>query len=201
MPKKWLKSKDVGAYDLVADLVKANRVDHTPYAIQALKRLLPYKIRAEAKAAKPVMPKTTQKKESIAMRNADAAFSEYIRTRDTTPAGETRVGNCVTCGKPKEYSGLQCGHWIRRGCMAARYLTTNAHAQCAYCNDPRFGHGEEAKHEKRVAELHGSQTVDYLKSLEAKAKDGNDVRYTEKDFKAIEKKFEQMTQTLLRAGR
>ncbi len=204
MSKKLLKHLDVGAYDLVADLVKAYKVEHTPYAQKALKRLLPYKLRAEAKAGRPKKVKSNQQRESLAMRKADEAFSDYIRTRDTSPAGETRIGNCVTCGKVKEFGGprgLQCGHWIRRGVMAARYLTINAHAQCQYCNHPSYGAGEEEKHAARVYELHGKEAVDQLLALKEAAEKGNDIRYTEKDFKEIQKRFENETQKLLRVGR
>jgi hypothetical protein len=71
------------------------------------------------------------------VREADAAFSKYIRERDKNKP-------CICCGMPLERKtdvGGHCdaGHWISRKHMATRYDEANVHAQRKYCNRYRGG--------------------------------------------------------------
>ena len=61
-----------------------------------------------------------------AVRAADKAFSDYIRTRDGW--------RCVVCGRTRETASIQCGHLFSRTSYSTRWSETNAVAQCAACN-------------------------------------------------------------------
>ena len=90
-----------------------------------------------------------------ALEKADTAFALFIRKRDTRPLGESRVGNCVTCGRLLDYASLQCGHWIVRSKWGTRFRSSNSHAQCKACNNPAQGNGRVNDHENAIMRLHG----------------------------------------------
>jgi hypothetical protein len=125
--------------------------------------------RAEAKVTgEKVKPRFAHKKATGALAKADAAFSKYIRTRDTTLADDgNRYGACVTYGKFLSMDQLQCGHFIPRGKFGTRFNVENAHAQCPRCNDKRFGNGEIVKHAAAIRLRHGNDAVERLEKQAA----------------------------------
>jgi hypothetical protein len=101
-------------------------------------------------------------------KKTDAAFSLYIRLRDTTGPWEDRSlrrGYCVTCKKLKEWKSLQCGHWQKRELWGTRWFPFNSHGQCRHCNSKEHGNGEVAKHEQAIIDLHGIAVRDRILDL------------------------------------
>ena len=96
---------------------------------------------------------------------ADAAFSKYIRKRDTKiyEGAQTRAGRCVTCKEAHFYEALQCGHWISRRKWGTRWHEMNAHAQCAGCN--KWGGGRPQEHEYFISVTHGQGYPDHLRAV------------------------------------
>jgi hypothetical protein len=74
------------------------------------------------------------------VKKADAAFSKYIRLRDSDENG---YAACCTCGKVLPWKEMQCGHWIKRGHQSVRFDERNAAAQDAGCNLYRSGAMDE----------------------------------------------------------
>jgi len=83
----------------------------------------------------------------------DLLFSEYIRTRDADKG-------CVTCGG---YGTKDCGHFISRRFLYARWDERNAHGQCLKCN--RFLHGEQYRHGLAIDRMYGEGTAELLEKL------------------------------------
>lgn len=67
----------------------------------------------------------------------DRVFSAYIRLRDVMPNG---MGRCISCGKIKPYSELDCGHFFSRVNMATRFDEDNCNAECRGCNRASADH-------------------------------------------------------------
>lgn len=65
------------------------------------------------------------------VRKLDDIFSRYIRLRDAMPSGYVR---CISCGRIKKFSDMDCGHYHSRRHMATRWDEDNCNAQCRYCN-------------------------------------------------------------------
>lgn len=65
------------------------------------------------------------------VRKLDDIFSRYIRLRDAMPSGYVR---CISCGRIKKFSEVDCGHYHSRRHMATRWDEDNCNAQCRYCN-------------------------------------------------------------------
>ena len=65
------------------------------------------------------------------VRKLDDIFSRYIRLRDAMPSGYVR---CISCGRIKKFSDVDCGHYHSRRHMATRWDEDNCNAQCRYCN-------------------------------------------------------------------
>ena len=61
----------------------------------------------------------------------DKIFSVFIRMREADKNGMTK---CYTCGVPKHWKELQCGHFCPRQYLSLRYDETNCHVQCYACN-------------------------------------------------------------------
>lgn len=68
---------------------------------------------------------------SALKKKLDNVFSLYIRYRD--------MGKCYTCGKQREPSEMQAGHYVSRACLALRYDEVNVHCQCYACNCMKHG--------------------------------------------------------------
>lgn len=92
---------------------------------------------------------------------ADKWFSKFIRLRD---ADENGYCTCITCGNVRHWKNLDCGHFIKRQHMAARFNEKNCAAQCKGCN--AFEQGKSAEHEKYIIDTYGKDARDILKACE-----------------------------------
>lgn len=72
-------------------------------------------------------------KKSVAslIKEADEAFSEYVRRRDADQGGYI---TCVSCEARVPWRQADCCHYIDRGQMVTRYNEMNAAAGCRECN-------------------------------------------------------------------
>lgn len=61
----------------------------------------------------------------------DRVFALYIRLRDIMPSG---YGKCISCGKIKHFTDLDCGHFWGRAHMGTRFDEDNCSAECSHCN-------------------------------------------------------------------
>lgn len=84
-------------------------------------------------------------------------FSLYTRFRDTDNNG---IGRCFTCGAPKHYKDLDCGHGVGRQHKNTKYNEKNNHSQCGACN--RFNEGKKDVYSKEVDKRYGEGTWDKL---------------------------------------
>jgi len=69
-------------------------------------------------------------KRSTLIKNLDAVFSKYIRTKYSNN-GKVE---CVTCGRQYEIAKIQNGHFISRKHYATRWDEENVAPQCYGCN-------------------------------------------------------------------
>lgn len=137
-----------------------------------------------------------------ARQQADDAFAEFIRVRDTRlmPNG-TRMGKCCTCEKydtVRGIYGIQCGHWIPRGdasggSWGTRYDERNSNGQCYRDNSKEFGNGEREKHEAFIAAKYGADVPDILRT---KAK-FFPKKPSEQKFREIAEEFKKKTAELI----
>ena len=65
------------------------------------------------------------------IKKLDKVFAYYIRLRDIMPNG---MGKCISCGKIKPYSEIDCGHFFSRTNMATRFDEDNCNGECRACN-------------------------------------------------------------------
>lgn len=101
------------------------------------------------------------KKEGVASlkKKADAAFSQYIRLRDSDEFG---IGECITCQKKAHYKTMQCGHFVSRKASTLRYSEENCNIQCVGCNV--FKYGEQYLYSKAIDLKYGDGKADELMS-------------------------------------
>lgn len=96
------------------------------------------------------------------MRKADAAFSLFIRTRDSQPyAG--RAFRCISCGRVLPIGQADCGHYVNRQHMATRFSELNCNAQCRHCN--RFDEGNAQGYRRGLALKIGEEKVEMLEAM------------------------------------
>lgn len=81
------------------------------------------------------------------------AFSEFIRLRDANKDG---ICFCFTCGRPRHWKRLDCGHGISRRHLATKYNEMNNHAQCKECN--AFEGGKREVYKEKVNQKYGKGT-------------------------------------------
>jgi hypothetical protein len=101
--------------------------------------------REERKAIR--VRKEKLKTRSDYIKEADAAFSAYIRYRD-------KDKSCICCGLPLASSGnvpsiggdYDCGHYISRRHLATRWNEENAAGQRKYCNRYQSGNQSGFRH-------------------------------------------------------
>lgn len=98
------------------------------------------------------------------VRKLDTLWSKIIRTRDC-PGG---FGKCITCGRIKPYSEMDCGHYVGREHWATRWNEKNCHAQCRYCN--RMQEGNKGIYAREIDKRYGAGTAEMLESWRAKSK-------------------------------
>ena len=122
------------------------------------------------------------------MRNADEAFSLFIRTRDAQPY-EGRYFRCISCGRILPIEQADCGHYCNRSHMSLRFSELNCNAQCRHCN--RFQEGNIQDYRKGLIKKIGEPR---LLLLEAQKNVTNKITNFElellaKHYKAETKKF------------
>lgn len=125
---------------------------------------------------------------STLMRNADDAFSLYIRTRDSQ-AYEGRAFKCISCQRVLPIDQADCGHYVNRAHMSLRFSESNCHAQCRHCN--RFQEGNIQDYRKGLIQKIGEQKVELLeaqKNLTNKITNF-ELEILAKHYKAETKKF------------
>ena len=93
---------------------------------------------------------------STLMRNADDAFSLFIRTRDSQ-AYEGRAFKCISCQRVWPIDQADCGHYVNRGHMSLRFNECNCSSQCRRCN--RFQEGNIQDYRKGLIKKIGEQKV------------------------------------------
>lgn len=85
-------------------------------------------LKTKASLAKPKKPK--KKSVSTLKKEADKAFSRYIRYRDGKLSGGNWIVECITCGVWRPYKVMQNGHFMSRRFNVLRYDEENCNAQC-----------------------------------------------------------------------
>lgn len=110
--------------------------------------------------------KTQEKKKARAglskpslIKKLDKIFQLYIRLRDVTSQGYFR---CISCGKFKDFSQMDAGHFIGRAAMSLRYCESNVYGQCRYCN--RMLNGNLLDYRKSLVKKLGEEKVDWLEA-------------------------------------
>lgn len=126
-------------------------------------------------------------------KQADTAFSIYIRLRD----GEYRGGiwwcPCITCPAIKPIKEMQAGHFQSRRYMNTRFHEQNVHAQCKKCNI--FNAGEQFKYSLAVDKRYGPGTATKLELLSRQIKQFKTFELEEMiaQYKASIKEYERTT--------
>ena len=123
----------------------------------------------------------TKKRRSLAglKREADRVFSLFIRQRD---AAGSEMSSCVTCGTPKRWFDLDCGHFWKRTHLATRYDERNCNSQCTYCN--HFRSGAEAEHAAYILKTYGREVFEELETLHRRV-----VKLSRQDYEYIIDKY------------
>lgn len=104
-----------------------------------------------------------EKKKSVQtlIKEADTAFSIFIRLRD---ADERGTITCPTCGTRVYYRDADCCHLITRGQMATRYEEMNAVGGCVECN--RYNSTEHlAKLREFLIEQFGPDVIEQMEFM------------------------------------
>lgn len=130
----------------------------------SLKRKNPLRAKAKEKSKFEVTEVRTKKciaSRKTIMRNADDAFSLYVRTRDAQQY-DGRAFRCVSCGRVLPIEQADCGHYVNRQHMSLRFSELNCHAQCRKCN--RFMEGNIQDYRKGLIGKIGEQKVLLLES-------------------------------------
>lgn len=126
---------------------------------------------------------------STLVRNADSAFSLFIRTRDSQSYGG-RAFKCISCGRILSIEQADCGHYVNRSHMSLRFSELNCNSQCRHCN--RFSEGNIQDYRKGLINKIGEQKVLLLeaqKNVENKISNF-ELELIAKHYKKEVKKFE-----------
>jgi len=148
-------------------------------------------------AKKPRKKKTPR---ASAKDKAWAAFSTYVRTRDSlATTGTIDYCICITCNErgdsePKEYRHIQAGHAVGGRGNAVLFHEEITNGQCDYCNGQgKFGlSGDYGNYAIALTKRYGIEHVEALQRLK-----GTDKVYKTHDFIEIAAKYRQKTQELL----
>ena len=151
--------------------------------------------RAEKEAAKRERRESREAKQRLKtkgdhLREAQAAFNEFIRWRDRV-AGHP----CISSGKPLDWiaNAVDAGHYRSRGSAPhLRFDERNCHAQSK--QDNRFLSGNVVDYRINLIKRIGLEAVEALES------DQSERHYTIEDLKAIKAKYRAMTRELKRAN-
>ena len=132
---------------------------------KSLKRSGPIKRKTPLRTKpKPISEiKTPARKTSrpTLMKNADSAFSLYIRTRDSQKY-QGLAFDCISCGRQMPIDQADCGHYVNRQHMSLRFSEQNCHAQCRKCN--RFMEGNIQDYRKGLIKKIGEDKVIMLEA-------------------------------------
>lgn len=101
-----------------------------------------------------MLQKRLKSKSNSLKNKLDAVFSEFIRLRDSRDDG-TFV--CISCGRLLSYDQADCGHYINRKHMSARFSEKNCNAQCRSCN--RFDEGNIQGYRRGLVAKYGESVV------------------------------------------
>jgi hypothetical protein len=84
-------------------------------------------------------------------------FARYIRLRDAID-----WGTCISCGEPKTFEELQCGHYVPADYCGLGLLLDerNNNGECPRCNGVDSFH--LIGYKRRLAERHGNSVVENL---------------------------------------
>lgn len=104
------------------------------------------------------------------IKEADKAFSRYIRLRDSEYNGECWVGECITCDRKMvivDYAGhwnagSNLGHFIGRANKKLRWDEFNCNLQCAHCNAWRDKIDMLEAYRNGIIDKYGKDTLDDL---------------------------------------
>jgi len=107
--------------------------------------------------AKDLVSKPKPKKKQSRDKKLWEAFSLFIRLRDANNEGICR---CITCGLPRHFRQMDCGHGIGRQHWGTKYDEKNNHAQCKKCNG--FEEGRKDLYKIEVDKKYGKGTWDML---------------------------------------
>lgn len=126
---------------------------------------------------------------STLMRNADEAFSLFIRTRDAQPY-EGRFFRCISCNRVLPIEQADCGHYVNRQHMSLRFSEANCHAQCRHCN--RFMEGNIQDYRKGLINKIGLPKVEFLEATKhVTNKISNfELQLLTKHYKELTRKFQ-----------
>lgn len=114
---------------------------------------------------------------------AQAAFNQYIRTRDAEQP-------CISCGRHHE-GKYDAGHYRTRGASpATRYDETNCHKQCVPCNQHLSGNIE--KYTPNLIEKIGQEAFDILMGPHPVKK------WTREDLDQLAAHYRQKTRDLIK---
>lgn len=146
------------------------------------------------------MPKRSPLKK--AKDNAWAAFSLFIRTRDSLKTTGSLDGClCVTCDKWYPRLGVGCiqaGHFIAGRNNAVLFSEKGVHGQCYGCNNGSRQRGKSAhiKYWLFMEQEYGRELIDKL-ILES----NQTVKYKVWEFEEIEQRFKTKTELLIEKSR
>ena len=79
----------------------------------------------------------------------DRVVSKYVRL---AAMGKDRKCECYTCGSKRDWTKMQCGHFISRSHLATRWELANLRVQCPVCNVNDYGN--LAQYEAYLEEEH-----------------------------------------------
>ncbi len=126
-----------------------------------MKRNKPLKTTKPLVRRSPITAAAKGASRSTLMRRADAAFSLFIRTRDSQQYN-ARYFRCISCGRILPIGMADNGHYVNRQHMSLRFSEQNCHAQCRHCN--RFMEGNMQDYRKGLVEKIGEQKVELLEA-------------------------------------
>jgi hypothetical protein len=132
------------------------------------------------------VPKKKEQKLSTLIKKADVIYSRYIRYSYADGRGNIV---CFTCDSVKPVVEMDCGHFVGRQHKATRFLETNTHPQCRYCN--RYCEGKKDVYAVRLIHKYGPNIL--LELQEAKNKI---VKWSPSDLQALIESYKQKLEQL-----
>lgn len=119
-------------------------------------------------------------------READKAFSEWIRRSHADSDGMVR---CVTCGRAEPWKRIQCGHFVSRVHLATRFYERNCAPQDYSCNVLRRGNASEFA--LWLVDSYGPGIIEELAR-----KKRQQVKYTRSDLESIRDSYRERIRQL-----